>query len=202
MCVVESYLDRHPGLLQELAKAPTLAPPAVPPAPAIDWSNLIESPPDQIVKPVSREKPWLTRRGRRTDFAELDALNRRLGKLGEEFVVNVEKHRLLSLGRDDLAQRVQWLSQSVGDGLGFDVLSFDDANDSERFLEVKTTGLGKHFPFYVSLNEVNCSKDVPDQYHLYRVFDFSRSPRLYILQGSLDTLCQLEPIQFRATLGR
>jgi hypothetical protein len=115
--------------------------------------------------------------------------------------LEVERHRLLALGRDDLAARVQWVSQTIGDGLGFDVLSFDDADDTERFLEVKTTGLGKYFPFYVTINEVNCSQDVPEKYHLYRVFDFARDPRLYILHGSLREMCRLDPIQFRATLA-
>ena len=58
---------------------------------------------------------------------------------------------------------------TCGDGVGFDVLSFDEADDSERFIEVKTTGLGKHFPFYVTANEVRCSEDCPDRFRLYRV---------------------------------
>ena len=65
------------------------------------------------------------------------------------------------------------------------MLSFDDADDSERMLEVKTTGLGKYFPFYVTANEVRCSEDMPEQFHLFRVFDFGRKPRVYILTGSL-----------------
>jgi Domain of unknown function (DUF3883) len=50
----------------------------------------------------------------------------------------------------------EWVAQAIGDGLGFDILSFDDAHDSERMLEVKATGLGKFFPFYVTANEVRC----------------------------------------------
>ena len=34
-------------------------------------------------------------------------------------------------GRDYLAKKVEWVTQTVGDGLGFDILSFDDADDSE-----------------------------------------------------------------------
>lgn len=83
---------------------------------------------------------------------------------------------------------------------GVDVLSFDEAEDSERLLEVKTTGLEKFFPFYVTANEVRCSEDMAGRFHLYRVFDFSRSPRVYVLSGSLRENCQLEPTQFRAPL--
>jgi len=103
-------------------------------------------------------------------------------------------------GRDDLAQKVIWAARDIGDGLGFDILSFDEADDSERMLEVKATGLGKFFPFYVTANELRCSEDIPDQFHLFRVFDFGRSPRLYILHGALSQLCQLDPVLYRAVI--
>ena len=84
---------------------------------------------------------------------------------------------MLFHARDDLAAKVEWVAETCGDGLGFDVLSFDEADDSEWWIEVKTTGLGKHFPFYVTANEVRCSEDCPDRFRLYRVFDFARNPR-------------------------
>ena len=65
--------------------------------------------------------------------------------------------------------------------LGFDILSFDDADDSGRMLEVEAIGLGKFFPIYVTANEVRCSDGIADQYHLFRAFDMSREPRIYIL---------------------
>lgn len=198
--VVESYLEENPLVMTELTNSPTIQPATPPKLIKPDLNVIIEAPPDHMAIPKMREKPWLTRRGRRVDFAELDARNRHLAKLGEEFVVDLERMRLLGLGRDDLAQRVEWVAQTIGDGLGFDVLSFDETDDSERFLEVKTTGLGKYFPFYVTINEVNCSADVPSKYQLYRVFDFSRDPRLFILHGSLRELCRLDPIQFRASI--
>jgi hypothetical protein len=49
------------------------------------------------------------------------------------------------VGRDDLAQKVEWVAVTIGEGLGFDVLSFDADDGSERLIEVKTTGLGKRF---------------------------------------------------------
>ena len=67
-------------------------------------------------------------------------------------------------------------------------------------LEVKATVLGKFFPFYVTANEVRCSEDVADRFHLFRVFDFARTTRVYILTGSLKENCQLEPTQYRATI--
>jgi hypothetical protein len=124
-----------------------------------------------------------------------------MGRLGEQFTVALEQHRLRAVGRDDLAQKVEWVADTLGDGLGYDVLSFDDADDAQKLIEVKTTGLGKFFPFYVTANEVRCSEDMKDQFHLFRVFDFARVARVYILTGSLRDHCQLEPTTFRATIS-
>jgi len=156
--------------------------------------------PERIIVTSSDEKPWMSRRGKKIDFARRDAMNRHLGQLGEEFTVAVEKPKLLSFGRDDLAAKVEWVSKDYGDGVGFDVLSFDELDDSEQFTEVKTTGLGKHFPFYVTANEVRCSEDCPERFRLYRVFDFARQPRIYVVGGALSRECRLEPNQYRASI--
>jgi hypothetical protein len=197
---VESFLEEHPAFLDQVANAPVVNPDKAPTTEGLDLEMVFEEPPDRITAPQEAEKPWLSRKGRRIDFAQRDALNRQLAKLGEEFVVLLERHRLASAGRDDLADKVQWVAQTIGDGLGFDVLSFDDLEESEKLIEVKTTGLGKFFPFYITINEVRCSEDMTDKFHLFRVFDFSRAPRVYILTGSLKDNCQLEPTQFRATI--
>jgi hypothetical protein len=197
---VEAFLIRHPAHLDQLADAPKLSPSKAPSAPPTFPGDLFEDPPEDVPLPAPG-KPWVTRVGRRIDFAARDAADRKLGRLGEEFVVELERTRLRSEGRDDLARKVDWVAQSVGDGLGFDVLSFDSGSGEERLVEVKTTGLGKAFPFYVTATEVRCSDDVPDRFHLYRVFDFAADPRLYVLPGSLRATCRLDPTQFRAAAG-
>ncbi|MCY2926103.1 MAG: DUF3883 domain-containing protein, partial [Planctomycetota bacterium] len=138
--------------------------------------------------------------GRKIDFPRRDADNRKLGRLGEKFALDLERRRLKETGRDDLAGKVEWVADTRGDGIGFDILSFDEQDESERFVEVKTTGLGKFFPFYVTSGEVRCSEACPRQYHLYRVFDFSRSPRVYVLRGALSKVCRLQPTQYRAVI--
>ena len=60
-------------------------------------------------------------------------------------------------GQKVLANRVEHVSQTKGDGLGYDVLSFD-ASAKERFIEVKTTSFGKETPFFISRNEVEFSR--------------------------------------------
>jgi hypothetical protein len=196
---VESYRTAHPDYLEALADGPLVSPEKAPAAVLAAPVELFEDPPDHIVLPMPG-KPWLTRKGRRVDFAERDAANRRLAGLGEEFVVELERGRLRAAGRDDLAKKVDWVAKTVGDGLGYDVLSYDEGDGSEQLVEVKTTGLGKYARFYVTATELRCSEDMPTRYHLYRVFDFSRSPRVYVLSGSLREACRLEPVQFLAGL--
>ncbi len=198
---VGEYLASRLGLLDEFAASPRLNPDAVPVLTAGDSSRLFEDPPDHIVVPHEDSKPWLTRRVRVTDFALRDTENRRLGKLGEQFTVSLEQSRLKEAGRDDLASKVEWVAETVGDGLGYDVLSFDEKTGSERLVEVKTTTLGKYFPFYVTRNEVRCSEDMHSQFRLYRVFDFGKTARLYQLHGALSSACHLQPVLYRAAIG-
>lgn len=196
---VSEYLAAHPGELEMLANAPRLNPERLPPAPIL-FNTVEESPPERLIVPREQSRPWISRKGRMIDFAARDASNRRLAKLGEQWVVSAERQRLTHAGRDDLAAKVDHVSVTIGDGLGFDVLSFDHQDDSERLIEVKTTGLGKDFPFYVTRNEVRCSDEMDQQFHLYRVFNFGPDTRLYVLRGSLQRTCQLEPVQYRAKL--
>jgi Protein NO VEIN, C-terminal len=183
--------------LNQLAGAPKLAPLQGPTAPVTDAANVFEEPPDRVLLP-EHGKPWLTRTARRIDFAARDAANRKLGRLGEEFVVEVERARLRDIGRDDLARKVDWVATSIGDGLGFDVLSYDESDGAEQMIEVKTTGRPKYSTFYVTATEVRCSEDVADRFHLYRVFDFAVAPKLYVLSGCLRERCRLEPVQYLA----
>ena len=38
----------------------------------------------------------------------------------------------------------------------------------------------------------------PEKFQLYRVFDFGRGPRVFVLPGALRRACQLEPTQYLA----
>ena len=89
---VEGFLDRHPGFLGQLVAAPTLNPAQVRPLVSPDLDRIIEAPPEAVA-PTSTSRPWLSLKVRMIDFAELDAANRRLGKLGEQFVFDLERYR-------------------------------------------------------------------------------------------------------------
>lgn len=137
----------------------------------------------------------------RVDCVERDARNRQLSRQGEEWALELERRRLHDVNRrPDLSKRVEWVAQTRGDGLGYDIASFN-RDGTDRLIEVKTTGLGKHFPFYISANEVQVSRARAEAYRLYRVFDFATAPRMYPLKGALDKVCRLEARSFVARVG-
>jgi len=134
------------------------------------------------------------------DYVAREASNRGLGAAGEALVCNFEIARLARAGMERLAGKVERVSATRGDGMGFDVLSFETSG-AERWIEVKTTAYGASTPFFVSRNEVKVSRDASDRYHLYRVFNFRRLPRLFAKQGPLEEKFALDPTQYVATVA-
>lgn len=138
-------------------------------------------------------------RARIYDFELRDHQARSVGRAGEELVCGFEKARLTSAGRPDLAKRVEWVSDSMGDGTGFDVLSWDDS-EKELFIEVKSTNLSRYQPFLISRSEVAFSSAHADQFSLYRVFHLSQEPKLFRRPGSVLANFRLEPAVYEGRL--
>ena len=135
---------------------------------------------------------------RKVDFAARDESNRKLGRAGEQWVLEFEHQRLLEASLPELVQRVDWVSDRLGDGAGYDILSFDSAVE-ERFIEVKTTNGAHGSSFIISRNELDFSKEAGEAFFLYRLFGFRRSPALYFLRGDVSKQLHLEPVDFRAS---
>ena len=133
------------------------------------------------------------------NYLEREFRNRSLGAAGEEFVVNYERARLALAGLERLGEDVEWVSRTRGDGLGYDILSFEESGQ-ERFIEVKTTRYGKQTPFFISPNELRFCERHLKAFHLYRVFAFQSDPKMFALQGAIESHCRLNPSEYRATL--
>ncbi|MBP6597288.1 MAG: DUF3883 domain-containing protein [Arenimonas sp.] len=134
----------------------------------------------------------------RRDYIEREARNRSLGLAGELFVLDYEARRLHSIGRKKLSDRVEHVSRTKGDGLGYDILSFEESG-KESFIEVKTTSSSSLTPFFISANELRFSKQFDEQFRLARVFDFRDLPKMYFVNGSVDAAFILDPVTYRAT---
>lgn len=148
-----------------------------------------------------RERPRRQERPRRgVNYLELEARNTELGTLGEEFVLNFERAWLIRQGRERLASRVEQVSVTRGDGLGYDILSFEP-DGRERLLEVKTTKYGRYIPFFATPREVDVSERDRDTYHLCRVFDFKSRPHFYRVPGSIRAGFHLDPSLYVARIA-
>ena len=158
--------------------------------------GLLVEPPN-VSTPDEGDGEAKSRLAQKIDFAKRDANNHRLGRCGEEWVVRVEKKRLIEAGREDLAKQIDWVASRLGDGLGYDIVSFDE-NGAELLLEVKTTNAGILTPFVITPNELAVAKRSGDEYRLFRVFDFSTHPRAYVLSGPLGHKLELKPQVYTA----
>lgn len=170
-------------------------------APAVaSLVDVIVPMPERSRKERTYERPAAqTKVARRVNYLEHEARNSSLGLAGEKFVMEVEHLRLWDAGARRLAEKIDHVSQSRGDGLGFDILSFE-TNGRERLIEVKTTRFGQHTPFFVSQNEVEVSEAKASEYALYRVFAFREQPKLFIVPGALRDTLDLQPFQYRASV--
>ncbi len=172
--VVEGQISQN-KLVDEAALTATTSPAA---APLLDDLSkvLVESPKlaTEIKEPEPR--PYYSLGPQKRDYIEREARNISLGKAGEEFALNFEHFRLHQLGQKKLAEKVEHVSATKGDGLGYDILSFD-ADGRERYIEVKTTAFSKETPFFISRGEMQFAKDHKEQFHLYRLFEFRRRPQ-------------------------
>ena len=162
---------------------------------------------DQFVVPVPKPRisvnetrlEWVKRVPIKRDYLERESRNRSLGLAGELLVMEYEARRLHEAGGRKYADRIDHVARSKGDGMGFDILSFD-ADGRERFIEVKTTAYVAETPFFISPNEVNFSKEQAEQFHLYRLFGFRDKPQMFTLPGAVEGNCLLDPVSYRATL--
>ncbi|MEM7028196.1 MAG: DUF3883 domain-containing protein [Chloroflexota bacterium] len=125
--------------------------------------------------------------------------NKRVGDLGEKWVVDYEEKRLKDLGKPNLADKVKHISAESGDGAGYDIES-RDKNGNTIYIEVKATTGADTTPFFITRNELERSYLEQENYYLYRVYNFKEDTGeadLQIIQGELSPLCQT-PTQYKA----
>jgi len=193
--VVEDYLHANQASLDNVIGN------FIDSVPAVDtnyqWENVLTDAP--VVDKSQANHQAREIQARKYDYTGRELRNRQLGKKGEAFVLEYEKHRLSIIGRDDLANEVEWTSEEKGDGAGYDIRSFNAQKDQELFIEVKTTNSGKYQPFLLTDNELEFSSMNAQNYSLYRVFGFNRDPKLYQLNGRLEEHVILAPKLYKAS---
>jgi len=128
---------------------------------------------------------------------------KKIGDIGELLTIKIEKERLIAEGRSDLAKLVEQVSITIGDGLGYDVKSFEKSGSKyiEKYIEVKSTTGGKNKPFDITSTEVEASDELANQYYIYRFYGISgkgESFKYYEVKGSVSDHFSLEPTAYKA----
>jgi len=183
---VERYLDGHPVIV--------FGEPAKPP---LDPSEVVEVPIPGPAPAKPKLEKTVERIARKYNHAERDARNRKLGQLGEQLVWERERKKLMKAGKDDLAGKVRLVSQLDGDGVGYDIRSFEQSGE-ERLIEVKTTNGPATTDFFLSRTERDVSVEKSDVWRLHRVHLFSSSPRIFVLPPPLENSVKLVAETWRA----
>ena len=191
--VVEEQLASN-KLVDEAAQSASDFPATVPLLE--DFRHVLVEPPKFATKAQESYPPtYHPSPPQKRDYLEREARNISLGRAGEEFVLSFEHFRLYELGQKKLADKVDHVSMSKGDGLGYDILSFEP-DGRERFIEVKTTAFAKETPFFISRGEIQFANNHEEQFHLYRLYEFRKSPKLFDLVGSVEKHCAVNPVSY------
>ncbi|HPH91638.1 MAG TPA: DUF3883 domain-containing protein [Ferruginibacter sp.] len=159
---------------------------------SLDFERFLDDEPSNSV--VNEIEP--TFKPIKINYLEKEQNNRRLGEEGERLIIEYEKWRLITAGKESLADKVEWVSKDLGDGTGFDILSKNN-NGTDRFIEVKTTKLTKETPIYLTNNEVRFAEKKLSAFYLYRVFNFDSFPQFFMKHGNYQSFCQLKPQTFK-----
>lgn len=189
--VVRQHLGDSPTIEEGIAKTLDTVPDTVAVVPVDHNVALVPSP-----SSITAGRSARRRVAHKFDFAGRDAKNRSLGRQGELWAIEWERARLRANNCAHLIDAIEHVSETQGDGSGYDIRS-KNLDGSDRFIEVKTTNGNRFTPFLITGNELDCSRELGSSYHVYRVFEFSSNPHLFIISGPLDESVQLEPTEYR-----
>lgn len=192
---VVRWLVQHPNWLARPSQAATTISTSAFQEAGTLW---IGPPPTQSNAPPPSELSQMLAIARKYDVGGRDARNRALGLAGERRVVAHERATLLAAGRDDLAKQIRWVSQTDGDGAGYDIKSFEPGG-RHRLIEVKTTNGWERTPFYITRNELEVAEANRDDWLLVRLWNFARDPRAFELRPPLEAHVSLMATSYQAS---
>ena len=154
-----------------------------------------------LTSSIQVENPAFDFTPKTINHAQNNIENKRIGDLGELWVMRYEREKLRKAKKPKLSIRVDHTAKNRGDGAGYDIESFKE-DGTRIFIEVKTTRGNVNSTFYVTRNELERSKIENENYYLYRLYDYNDSNntcRLMIFKGELTRLCQV-PLAYNVTI--
>lgn len=142
----------------------------------------------------TEQKPFKAKIGKHFDYDKLNKTKRITGKAGEVLVYNYEIEKLAGT-----PYKPEYVAETQGDGLGYDIKSFDK-DGTEIYIEVKTTTSNKIDGFYLSENERSIAEEKKEQYKVYRVYNLNKktkSANIQIFNNIISENFQLKPTTYR-----
>ena len=132
----------------------------------------------------------------------------KVGKLGEEIVVEFEKKKLIKENRQDLADRVNWHRDDAGNRTpGWDITSFDK-DGQELYIEVKASEGQKISDVELTINEwIQAERNLDNnKYKVYLVSDVFANPIIEIIDNPAslvkEGLLTLNVARYQLLLGK
>jgi hypothetical protein len=132
----------------------------------------------------------------------------KVGKLGEEIVVEFEKTKLVKENRPDLADKVNWHREDTGNRTpGWDITSFDK-DGRELFIEVKASEGQKISDVELTINEwIQADRNIDNnKYKVYLVSDVFSNPVIEIIDNPAamvkEGLLTLNVARYQLLLGK
>ncbi|HHO75817.1 MAG TPA: DUF3883 domain-containing protein [Deltaproteobacteria bacterium] len=138
------------------------------------------------------------------DYSCQEAHETELNIAGEKIVIAYEKRSLIESGRADLAHMVRHVAAIEGEYAGYDIESYTPQG-AVKYIEVKTTRGLADAPFYLKNHELEFARRHPQNYYLYRVYEYDEvlnAGKLYLSQGNIQERFQMTPTGYRAVLIR
>lgn len=140
------------------------------------------------------------RKSGKRDYIKIQIENFEIGEAGELLVWEYENTILNSV---NFKGDPEWISRK-DDSLGYDIKSYDIETGKPKYIEVKTTSGGKTTPFFISDNELECSKEHAENYYIYRVYNIKNKKAdkvgFYVIKGDITKQENFEIIKTRDSL--
>jgi hypothetical protein len=147
--------------------------------PKITETNEIEFVPRPPRKPRNSNTNSVTSQRRYSKKSD------KVGRIGEEWVFEYEKRKLIKSGRKDLAEKVIWHRHNAENRTpGWDITSFSE-DGIHKYIEVKSsTGQAINEIILTSKEwQKACDSELSKNYFIYLVSDVSKKPSLEIIKN-------------------
>ena len=132
----------------------------------------------------------------------------KVGKLGEEIVLDFERMKLADANRDDLAAKVNWHREDATNRTpGWDISSYDE-NGQEIYIEVKSSEGKRINDVELTINEwVQAEENLENgKYRVYLVSDVFSNPVIEIIENPAlmvkNEAFTLNIVRYQLELGR